>query len=142
MIRQSIARSYAKGLFAVGEKDGSYRTYLEQMTEVLGIIQARPRIGKALMLPLFEMDKRKELLSDFIKAVGALPPVAALLSLLLERGRMNYLPMIYEAYGEMVDEKEGKVKGVGYSAFPVTDAVKTRIERPSASGSARRWSFS
>ncbi len=67
MIRQSIARSYAKGLFAVGEKDGRYEDYLRQMKEILEIVNEAPRIRKALMLPLFEMDKRKELLSAFIE---------------------------------------------------------------------------
>ena len=80
------------------------------------------------MLPLLEIDKRKELLSDIIKALSMEAPPAALLGLLLERNRMNYLPLICNAYEEMVDDKEGMVKGVGYSAYPVSETAKTRIE--------------
>ena len=79
MIRQSIARSYAKGLFAAGVKDGSYKDYLRQIKEILEIVDEAPRIRKALALPLFEMDKRKELLSGFMAALDVSPPVAALL---------------------------------------------------------------
>ena len=128
MIRQSIARRYAKALFAVGEKDGKYRDYLREAGEILSTIEGEPRLKKALMLPLFEMDRRKDILSDFIKALSLSPPVAALLSLLLERDRMGYLPLIHGSFEHMVDEKEGRVKGVGYSAYPVSEAVKTRIE--------------
>jgi F-type H+-transporting ATPase subunit delta len=128
LIRQSIAKRYAKGLFAVGEKDGKYKNYLQQLHEILGIIEKEPRIGRALMLPLFEMDKRKALLSDFMGAVGAAQPVAALLGLLLEKNRMNYLPLMRDAYEEMVDDREGRIKGIGYSAYPVPDKVKSRIE--------------
>ena len=41
---------------------------------------------------------------------------------------MGYLPLILGVYEDMVDEKEGRVKGVGYSAYPVSEAVKARIE--------------
>ena len=128
MIRQSIARRYAQGLFAVGEKDGRYRDYLEQMRQVLSVAAFDPKIEKALMLPLIEMDKRKELLSTLAGAIGAAPPVAALLGLLLEKQRMNYLSLICDSYGEMIDDKEGRARGVCYSAYPVSDEVRQRIE--------------
>lgn len=128
MIRQSIARRYAKALFAVGEKDGKYREYMEQMGQLLKVVSSDPRIEKALMLPLIEMAKRKELLTSLVAAVGVASPVAALLALLLERHRMNYLPLICNAFDDMVDEKEGKAKGTCYSAYPVPDSVKQKIE--------------
>ena len=128
MIRQSIARSYAKGLFAAGVKDGRYKDYLGQMKEILEIVNKSPRIREALLLPLFEMDKRKELLSGFMSALEVSPPVAALMGLLLERNRMAYLVAIHDAYEQMVDDKEGRVKGTMYSAYPLPDATKARIE--------------
>lgn len=128
MIRESIARRYAKALFAVGEKDGRYRDYLEQMRHVLSVAAFDPKIEKALMLPLIEMEKRKELLSALVGAIGAAPPVAAIMGLLLEKKRMNYLPLICGSYGEMIDDKEGRARGVCYSAYPVSDEVRQRIE--------------
>ena len=50
------------------------------------------------MLPFIEMDKRKELLTSLVRPQsGIASPVAALLALLLERNRMNYLPLICNA---------------------------------------------
>ena len=43
MIRQSIARRYAKALFAVGEKDGRYKEYLEQMGQLLKVVYTDAR---------------------------------------------------------------------------------------------------
>ncbi len=128
MIRQSIARRYAKGLFAVGEKDGKYRDYLQQMADVLSVIEAGPQIGRALTLPLLEIEKRRELLGELVRAVSAAPAPAALLSLLLERNRVNYLPLICETYEAMVNEKEGVVKGVGYSPYPMSEDAQRRLE--------------
>ena len=128
MIRQSIARSYAKGLFAVGEKDGRYEEYLRQMEEILKTMNETPRIGRALTLPLLEMDKRRDLLSGFVSLFGASPPVAALLGLLLEKSRFPYLSAICDAYRQMIDEKEGRVRGAVYSPDPLSGDAKTRIE--------------
>jgi F-type H+-transporting ATPase subunit delta len=128
LIRQSIAKRYAKALFAAGEKDGKYKDYLRQMDELLTTITASPQMKKAILLPLLEMDKRKELLSDLVKAFSITPTVSGMLALLLDKNRMDYFPAIRSAYEEMVDQKEGRVKGVAYSPYPVPDAVKSRIE--------------
>jgi F-type H+-transporting ATPase subunit delta len=128
LIRQSIAKRYAKGLFAAGEKDGRYRDYLEQLGEILSLVEKEPRIGKSLMVPLLEMDKRKMVLAELVKALGMAPTLAALLGLLLEKNRMGYLPSVLEAYGELINEKEGLVKGVGYSAYPLSPAAVQQIE--------------
>ncbi|OPY66391.1 MAG: ATP synthase subunit delta, sodium ion specific [Syntrophorhabdaceae bacterium PtaU1.Bin034] len=129
MISQSIARRYAKGLFAAGEKDGKYKDYRQQLEEVVSITESEPRMYRALILPLLEMDKRKEILADLTKVLGSSPAVAALLNLLLEKNRMNYLPSIRDAYEGLVNDKEGMVKGLGFSAYPVSDATKAQIEK-------------
>jgi len=51
LIRQSIARSYAKGLFAAGVHQGKYEDYLRQVKEILEIVNERPKIRRALTLP-------------------------------------------------------------------------------------------
>jgi F-type H+-transporting ATPase subunit delta len=128
VIRQSIARRYAKGLFAVSERDGKDRESLREMRDVLAVMEAGPKLARALTLPLIEAEKRKELLSDVLKAVGTSPVVSAFLSLLLEKNRMNYLPLICEAFERMADEKAGIVKGIGYAPYPVSGDARTRIE--------------
>jgi len=64
-----------------------------------------------------------------MKALEVSPPIAALMDLLLERNRMTYLPAIHDAYEQLVDDKEGKIKGAVYSAYPVSDGTKARIEK-------------
>ena len=128
MIGQSIAKRYAKGLFAVGEKNGQYKHYLEEMDAILKFLDKEKRIGKALILPILEIQQRKEILSDIMKAFGVSLPLANMFSMLMEKNRMNYLSIIKEAYGELVDDKEGRVKGTLWSAYPFDDSLKIRIE--------------
>jgi len=128
LISQSIAKKYARGLFAVGEKDGKYRAYYEELDTILRYFKEEQKLGNALMLPITEMRKRKELLGDVMRAFGASLPLANVFSMLLENNRMGYLPMIKDVYGELIDEKEGRVRGTLLSAYPLDDSTKLRIE--------------
>ncbi len=128
MISQSIAKRYAKGLFAVGEKNGKYRDYLGEIERVLKVFGKEQRIGKALMLPILEMEKRKELLGDIMKAFDISLPLANMFRMLLEKNRMGYIPMIKDVYKELVDEKEGRVRGTLCTAYPLDENAKSRIE--------------
>jgi F-type H+-transporting ATPase subunit delta len=129
LISQSIARKYAKGLFNVGEKNGKYKDYLKEFEGVLTFFDKEDRLKKALMFPLVEVEKRKELLSDVVRMLQVSAPLSAFFTMLLENNRMSYLPLIKDVYGELVDEKEGKVKGAIWSAYPLEEATKNRIEK-------------
>jgi F-type H+-transporting ATPase subunit delta len=129
LIRQSIARRYAKGLFAVGDKDGKYGTYFEDLEQIMGVVEANEKLKNALMLPLLEMSKRRDLLSDVVRALALSPTVANLLQLLLENHRIDYLPFIRNLYTELVDEKEGRTKGQIFTPYPLSDDSKARIEQ-------------
>lgn len=129
MISQAIAKRYAKGLFAVGERDGKYREYFKEFEEILGVLDREERLKKALILPVVEVEKRKELLNDVLRALQVSPPLASVFTMLLEKNRMTYLPLIKEAYGSLVDEKEGRVKGEVWSAYPLEEEARKRIEK-------------
>jgi len=121
LISQSIAKRYAKGLFAVGEKDGRYREYLTAMESILEVFNKEKQLGRALMLPILEMKKRKELLGDIMKACDAPLPLANMFSMLLEKNRMGYINLIKDVYSELVDEKEGRIRGTLYTAYPLAE---------------------
>jgi F-type H+-transporting ATPase subunit delta len=128
LIKQAIAKRYAKGLFGVGEKDDRYREYLGELEAIVSLLQGEPRLGKALMLPLLEMAQRKELLVEVARSLGLSPSLSNLLMMLLERNRMGYLPLVKDVYSDLVDEKEGRVRGTVWTAYPIDGATKKRIE--------------
>ena len=128
MISHSIARRYAKALFGAGEKDGNYKKYLDELDALLKFVEAEPRLKTTLMLPLIEMAKRSDLLSEVVRLLGVSPTVAGTIQMLLEKNRITYLPLVKEEYAGLVDEKEGRVKGVLYTAYPLASDAKARIE--------------
>lgn len=102
--------------------------YYLELVEILKLFETYDKLGKALMIPLIEMEKRKEILSDVLKSAGSSLPLSNMLRMILEKNRMNYLPLIKEQYGELINEKEGKVKGTIWTPYPVSDDVKAKIE--------------
>ncbi|HUJ90889.1 MAG TPA: ATP synthase F1 subunit delta [Syntrophorhabdales bacterium] len=128
MISHSIAKRYAKALFGAGEKDGNYKKYLDELGALLQFVEAEPRLKTTLMLPLIEMAKRSDLLSEVVRLLGVSPTVAGTIQMLLEKNRITYLPLVKEEYAALVDEKEGRVKGALYTAYPLASDAKARIE--------------
>ena len=128
MISHSIAKRYAKALFGAGEKDGNYKKYLEELGALLQFVETEPRLKTTLMLPLIEMAKRMDLLSEVVRLLGVSPTVAGTIQMLLEKNRITYLPLVKEEYAALVDEKEGRVKGALYTAYPLASDAKARIE--------------
>jgi F-type H+-transporting ATPase subunit delta len=128
LISHSIAKRYAKALFGAGEKDGNYKKYLGELDALLKFVEEEPRLRTTLMLPLLEMAKRRDLLSEVVRLLGISPTVAGTIEMLLEKNRTTYLPLVKEEYAALVDEKEGRAKGVLYTAYPLASEAKTRIE--------------
>jgi len=128
LISQSIAKRYAKGLFNVGEKNGKYKEYQSEIEGILGVFDREERLKRAIILPLVEVEKRKEVLSDVLRSLEVSTPLASMFTMLLEKNRMGYLSLIRDVYNDLVDEKEGRVKGTLWTAFPLDDAMKTKIE--------------
>jgi F-type H+-transporting ATPase subunit delta len=128
LIHQAIAKKYARGLFNVGEKNGKYKDYLKELETMLSLLEKEGRLKKALMLPILEMDKRKDVLGDVMRAVGISAPTSNMLSMLLERNRITYLPLLRDVYSDLVDEKEGRVRGTLWTAFPLDAPAKAQIE--------------
>ena len=129
MISQSIAKRYAKGLFNVGEKNGKYKEYQAEIEGILSVLDKEERLKRAIVLPLVEVEKRKEVLSDVMRALEVSSPLASMFTMLLEKNRMGYLNLIRDVYNDLVDEKEGRVKGTLWTAFPVSDEIKAKIEK-------------
>ncbi len=119
MISHSIAKRYANALFSAGEKDGNYRKYLDELGKFLELVELEPRLKTTLMLPLLEMAKRRDLLSEVARLLDLSPTVTATLQMLLEKNRTSYIPLVKEEYAHLVDEKEGRVKGLLYTAYPL-----------------------
>jgi F-type H+-transporting ATPase subunit delta len=135
----SAARRYAEAMLDIAVGDGKvadYRDSFERLARGLG-----PAALRALRDPSVPAQRRVDAVAAVTK--GEAPPMAALLQLLVRRGRIALLPDIARAFGELVDRREGIAKARITTALELGEEERrelvARLEQ--ASGKRIRATF-
>jgi len=136
----SSARRYAEAIYDLAKDDGAidaHRSSLERLAEGLDADARR-----ALRDPSVPMERR--LAAIDAAAAGEPAAIRSVLRLLAERDRIELLPAIARAFGELVDRRAGIARGKVTTAVALDDAQRQafvdRLER--ASGKKIRATFS
>ena len=125
----SVARRYAKAIFAIGVDKGLFELVGRQLGELAGLWTESPELRQTLENPVFKLAQKREVLQALLPRIAPARPVQSLALLLLERGRIALLPAIARAYQEMSDEKLGRVRAEVRSAHPLDIASETAIRK-------------
>jgi F-type H+-transporting ATPase subunit delta len=130
----SIARRYARALFEVGLKDGSYLKLGQQLVELADVYGSSPELRQALENPVFKPAEKRAILERVLERVvggggEASRPLQRLSLMLLDRGRIGLLPLIARAYQTLADERAGQVRGKVTSATALSAADLDRVRR-------------
>lgn len=128
MIQKGIAKRYAQGLFGVGEKDGKYRKYRDELESFGSVLKESDLLYRTVMSPIYDVRFRKEIVSDIGKSINLSLPVLNLLLLLVENDRIKHLFTIAEEYSKLVDEKDNVIRGKLYSPYPLDAQILREIE--------------
>jgi len=129
MTKRTIARRYAKALLIAAKKEKRVQEIDDELSSLLVLIEQVLRFWQVVNDPLYDLDRRVLVLSKVAQATGLSPPVVGLLTLLLEKGRMKYLPFIISVYHEMADEALGRVRVSVYAAMEPTKEQKEKMRK-------------
>ncbi len=110
MIKGKIARRYAKALMNIGQQDGNYDTYWEELDAFTSLFQGEKKLREILINPTFGLPRRKAIIKDIGKKMGLSPITTNFLLILVDKNRMRYLPDITSLYQELVDEAAGRTR--------------------------------
>ncbi len=127
MTKRTIARRYAKALLLLAKREKCVQEISDELSGLLVLTERVTRFWQVVNNPLYDLDRRKRVLSEVARITAMSPPVVGLLSLLLEKGRMKYLPFIIAVYQEMADETMGRVRASVYTAMEPTKEEKEKI---------------
>jgi ATP synthase, F1 delta subunit len=125
----SVARRYAKAIFAIGVENGLFELLGRQLNELSDLWKDSPDLRQTLENPVFKLSQKRAVLQGLMPRVAPARQVQSLALLLLERGRIANLPAIARAYEEMSDEKLGRVRARVVSATPLDIASETEIRK-------------
>ena len=107
-----LAKRYAKALLSIGLEDGRYHEYGTSLKELDAALAQAGSDAAVLTTPIYPKAVRSSVLEALLAKAGLGDTVSNLLRLLLDRDRLGLLPALAESYQELVDEKDGLVRGV------------------------------
>lgn len=125
MINRKIARRYAKALMNIGQEDGNYDRYWEELDAFTSIFQQEEQLREVLRNPTFNIPRRQAIIKEIGARLRLSPVTINFLQLLVDKDRMMYLPDITSLYRELVDEAAGRARAHLVTAH---DLSKKKIE--------------
>ncbi len=121
MINKTIARRYARALFAIAEKNKDIEQYKKELTLVVNTVLANPQLDEVLKHQLIEPEKKKSIF-DAIFSSQISPIMKNFLHLLMDKRRERFLKEILSEYIMFADQAKNIV------AATVRTAVELKPE--------------
>jgi F-type H+-transporting ATPase subunit delta len=116
-----VANRYAEALFSVGLELNLLDKIKEAMTLSSSVLSENEDYYKLLKHPRISKTEKKEMLAEVFK--DKLPQeVLNLFFILVDRGRLPYIPMISEQYVEFYNEEKNIIVAEAYTSVLLTDS--------------------
>lgn len=116
---RTSATRYAKALFDVAVRESDPARIEEDLTAIVQAMSDHGELRRALTSPAVPRNARVSLVSAIATRAGAQPPVAKLLAMLADRGRLELLPVLLEVYRDRLREHRHVVRASVTTAAPV-----------------------
>lgn len=127
MSRFSIARNYADTLFALAEREGAEQDWLVMLGEIASIYRDNSAFRSFLHTPRIDPEEKKRMLRSVLE--DRYPePFVTFLMVVLDKRRQGLLPLMEEAYREILNERTGRVHASVTLPFEPDAEFRTELE--------------
>ena len=131
MSLRTSATRYAKALFDVAIKESDPSRIEQDLSAIVEAMQEHGELRRALTSPAVPRSARVAVVSAIAQQAGAQPPVAKLLAMLADRGRLELLPDLLAVYRDRLLEHRNIVRGTVTTAAPLSpehlQALESRL---------------
>ena len=129
MAMRAIATRYAKALLDVADQQSDVNEVARGLASVAAIISGHDDLLRVLTAPGIATSGRVAVARALASRLNLAPPLAKLLVLLAERGRIELLPDIAAVYAERVLAHQNVVPAEVTSAVPLDDEQVRALTR-------------
>jgi len=123
LIRDIIAKRYAKAYFELAEEQGRLSEAQTELSEIVAFFDNQPELRGVLYHPVFETVQRKAVLNALLGKFKLSKPLGSLLNLMVDKNKLAYVDLVAENFSRMVDEAEGRLKVEVASAAPLDESL-------------------
>ena len=128
MRERVIARRYAKALIEIGHKENRIEEIHQELVKIHAMFQTYPEFWKAVSLPIYPAESRKNVLKEVLSEAGFSKSVIRFFEILVEKDRIGMLTTIFLIYQELSDKVQNRVRGILYAPEPLDDKDFERIK--------------
>jgi F-type H+-transporting ATPase subunit delta len=129
LIDLTVSRRYAKALMMLGQDDGKYKEYGDELTGFAQLLEREPELKHALLNPIHGLEERRKLLLHVAEVLQLSPMVGNFLKLLFDKNRLAALPGIAQVYQQLVDELENVKRARVKAAIPLDAGMQERLRQ-------------
>ncbi|PLY04637.1 MAG: ATP synthase F1 subunit delta [Desulfuromonas sp.] len=133
MSNNAIAIRYAKALLNIARDEERVEQYAEELAVVAELLKREDLLRLLLDSPTFPLEKKTAIMQDIAAKLELGSGMGKFLDLLLQKGRIIYLPQINANYRKFADELSGVVRARIRAAHDLADerisAIKEGLEK-------------
>ena len=122
-----LGKRYATALLDLAGSDARIKVFREQIQDFGRLLTEVPEFREVLTVPLYAREFRERTLAEVCARGQFAREVEEFFKVLLERRRLDQYEAILEAYEELIDEREGRVRALLVSARPLPGEDRDRI---------------
>jgi F-type H+-transporting ATPase subunit delta len=127
-----IGRRYAKALILLGKEQGNWEAIGKDLEAFVSLFEENDLLRNVLCDPVHDRKKQGEILAEVLKRLGTDTVCSHFLSLLVEKERIRYLPVIFKIYRQLEDNLAGRLRAKIVTAQKLgddqIDAIKKSLE--------------
>jgi F-type H+-transporting ATPase subunit delta len=127
MIVGSIARRYARALFALAVEQDKVQPWADTLVALKQAIEESDELRDVLENPIYTRDQRRAIGAKLVAALRLETEPANLIFLLGDRNRLSHLGAIVDTFVKLADQKLGRVRARLTSAVPLDAGSAERI---------------
>ncbi|MDY6971610.1 MAG: ATP synthase F1 subunit delta [Thermodesulfobacteriota bacterium] len=129
MIGSKISKRYAKALLSIGQEDGQYGVYGQNLQEFAVFCSANTEFFQVISNQLFSVEDRNKVL-EFVLEQGAFSDVLNnFLRLLLDKNRIGAIEDISDYYSKLTDEISNVTRAEIITARPLKPEALDKLEK-------------
>ena len=128
MTGSKISKRYAKALLSLGQEDGNYAEYGENLKEFAGLCADNPEFRKVIGNPVFSVDDRKKVLNAVLEKSAFSEYVKNLLRLLLDKNRIGGIEDVPDNYTRLTDEISNIIRADIITARPLKNEAMDKLD--------------
>jgi F-type H+-transporting ATPase subunit delta len=122
----NLARRYARALLDLARESGTLDASGKEVADAAAVF-SEPRLRAVVLNPAIEGGARRRIVGEVVAALGVSSHVGNLVKLLADRGRLQLLGEVSQAYEVLVDHELGRTRARIRSAAPLGAAEKTEL---------------